>query len=63
MLGLRCFSGFSLIVVSEGHSLVVACTLLIAAAFLVAERGFQAQPVGSVVADLGLYSMQASVLW
>ena len=45
-----------------GHSLVAACGLLIAVAFLVAEHGVQAQPVGSVVADLGLYNMQASVL-
>ena len=39
VLGLRCFLGFSLVVVSEGHSLVVGHSLLIAVAFLVAERG------------------------
>ena len=38
VLGLHCCTGFSLVVESEGYSLVVACRLLIAVAPLVVER-------------------------
>ena len=37
VLGLRCRVGFSLVVESEGYSLVVVCRLLVAVASLVAE--------------------------
>ena len=40
MLGLRCYVGFSLVVESEGYSLVAVCRFLIVAASLIAEHGF-----------------------
>ena len=39
MLGLHCYSGFSLAVVSGSYSLAVVCGLLIAVASLAAEHG------------------------
>ena len=60
MLGLHCHVGFSIVVVSWGHSLAVVCGLLIAVASLVAEhrlsaRGLQQlQYVGLVVVTRGL---------
>ena len=39
MLDLHCWAGFSLVMESCGHSLVVTCRLLTAAASAVAERG------------------------
>ena len=39
LLGLPCSAGFSLVVASEGYSLVVVCGLLIAMASLVVEHG------------------------
>ena len=39
MLGLRCCTGFSLVLMSEGGSLAAVHRLLIAVAFLVAEHG------------------------
>ena len=41
VLGLHCFQGFSLVMVSRGHSLVAMCRLLIVVAALVAEHGLQ----------------------
>ena len=38
VLGLRCCTGFSLVLVSGNYSLVVVSRLLIAAAFLAAEH-------------------------
>ena len=60
MLGLRCYSGFPLAVVSRGNSLVAVCGFLIAVASLVAENGLWGTWVsivaacGSVVGDPGL---------
>ena len=48
VLGLRCCAGFSLIMESGGYSPVSVCRLLTA--------------VASLVAELGLQSMQASVV-
>ena len=53
MLGLRCFTGFSLFVASRGYSLVAVHRLLIAVASLVAEHGFGGGRA-SVVAAPGL---------
>ena len=59
-LGRHCCVGFSLVVVSWGHSLAVVCGLLTAVASLVAEhrlsaRGLQRlQYVGLVVVTRGL---------
>ena len=39
MLGLPCYAGFSLVVVSRGYSLAVVRALLIAVVSLVAARG------------------------
>ena len=39
MLGLCCRTGLSLVVASRGYSLVAACRLLSAVAFLVVEQG------------------------
>ena len=38
MLGLHCYAGFSLVVVSGGYSPVAVCRLLTAVASLVAEH-------------------------
>ena len=51
-LGLHCWVGFSLVLVSLGYSVVVAYKLLIAAASLVAEHKRRLQqwgPAGSAV--------------
>ena len=40
ILGLRCFTGFSLVAVSGGYSLVTVSGLLTAVASFVVERGF-----------------------
>lgn len=39
MLGLRCSSGFSLVVASEDHCLVVVCARLIVVAPLIVRHG------------------------
>ena len=39
MLGLRCYTGFSLVVVNGGYSLDSVCGLLTMVASLVAEHG------------------------
>ena len=52
MLGLRCYSGFPLAVVSRGNSLVAVCGFLIAVVSLVAEHGLWGTWV-SIVAACG----------
>ena len=49
VLGLRCFVGFDLVVVSWGYALVVS-RLLTAVASLVVERGLEGSPASVVVA-------------
>ena len=51
MLGLHCYTGFSLVVVNGGYSLAVMCRLLIAVASLVGSMGS------------GVWSVQAQQLW
>ena len=50
VLGLGCYVGFSLVVVSRGYSLAVERGLLIVAASLVAELRLQGVPASAAVA-------------
>ena len=57
VLGLHCWSGFSLVAASGGYSLVVACRLLIAVVSPVAEHRLQGMVAwASGVAASGLSS-------
>ena len=49
MLGLRCCTGFSLVVANEGYSLGVVHRLLIVVASLVAEHGLESTRASLVV--------------
>ena len=60
VLGLRCFVGFDLVVVSWGYALVVS-RLLTAVASLVVERGLEGSPA-SVVVAWGLCSCDSQAL-
>ena len=55
MLGLRCSSGFSLVVAKQGYSLAVVCGFLIAMASLVVEQGLWGTQASAVAAP-GLQS-------
>ena len=61
MLGLRCSSGFSLVVANGGYSLAVVCGFLIAVASLVVEQGLRGTQA-SVVAALRLQSTGSIVV-
>ena len=61
MLGLHCCTGFSVVVESEGYSLVVVQRLSIAVASLVAQPWLQGAQA-SVVVALGLRSCGSQAL-
>ena len=52
-LGLHCWAGFFLVVVSEGDSLVVVCGLLIMVTSFAAQHGPLGAQASVVVADEG----------